>query len=422
MKVSVIIPIYNAERFLRDTLNDVVSQTLEDIEIICVDDGSTDSSEEIIRSFMERDSRVTLLQQQNLYCGVARNNGYAHASGEYICFWDADDRFAPESLECMYEQARKTDADICVCGVEDFDSETGICMPRTAYLNVKAAGSKQPFNKYDIPEHIFNFTSNHVWNKLFRRAFIEEHQLSFGTGDFSEETMFIQPALYYAERICYVDKVLIRYRVFNSSSAVMNTSARKVKYYKDLYNFYFFMKATGEFETFEVSILSKCLGSFLVDLEANMNFEQFSETYQDMKTRVFEDFGLLEKKEDFFRTKTNYRKMHNILKMEPGDYVLLYKLEQKRELLLRVEKQRAEKKRAQADVKKKQKQIERLEKELAAQRAQREALAVALRKSEEKLRAMHKSYSYRIGKVITFVPGKLKRLIKSLFLSRRKER
>ena len=90
-KVSVIIPVYNAEKYLRQCLDSVVNQTLRDIEIICVDDGSTDGSIEILREYEQKDSRVKVLCQKNQYAGVARNNGLSHASGEYVFFMDSDD-------------------------------------------------------------------------------------------------------------------------------------------------------------------------------------------------------------------------------------------------------------------------------------------------------------------------------------------
>ena len=115
IKVSVIITIYNGEAYLRQCLDSVCSQTLKDIEIICVDDGSTDSSWDILESYRAKDNRFKLYRQQNLYAVTARNNGKSHAVGEYLIFWDCDDFFELNALERMYEEAKSVDADICVC-------------------------------------------------------------------------------------------------------------------------------------------------------------------------------------------------------------------------------------------------------------------------------------------------------------------
>lgn len=99
IKVSVIVPVYNGEKHLEECLDSICNQTLKEIEIICVDDGSTDSSWEILNRYKERDDRIQLYRQQNLYAGAARNTGKAHASGEYLVFWDCDDFFHLEALE-----------------------------------------------------------------------------------------------------------------------------------------------------------------------------------------------------------------------------------------------------------------------------------------------------------------------------------
>ena len=105
-KVSVIIPVYNTEKYLRQCLDSVVNQTLRDIEIICVDDGSTDGSIEILREYEQKDSRVKMLCQKNQYAGVARNNGLNYASGEYVFFMDSDDYCCHELLERAVDRAK----------------------------------------------------------------------------------------------------------------------------------------------------------------------------------------------------------------------------------------------------------------------------------------------------------------------------
>ena len=115
VKVSVVIPVYNVENYLRESLDCVVNQTLRDIEIICVDDGSKDSSLEILQEYAQKDSRVKILTQQNQFAGVARNNGLKIATGEYIIFLDSDDIFDLQMLEKMYYRAVETSADVTVC-------------------------------------------------------------------------------------------------------------------------------------------------------------------------------------------------------------------------------------------------------------------------------------------------------------------
>lgn len=113
-KISVILPVYNGEVFLQDCLESLVAQTLRDIEIICINDGSTDSTDEILREFARQDSRIRILRQRNSGSGVARNKGIKIAKGEFIAFLDSDDRFyRNETLEIMYNTAKENGAKIC---------------------------------------------------------------------------------------------------------------------------------------------------------------------------------------------------------------------------------------------------------------------------------------------------------------------
>ena len=107
IKVSVIIPVYNAEKYLEECLDSLLRQTFTDMEIICVDDGSTDSSAEILKRFQEKDRRIRVLFQENQYAGIARNNGMKIAQGEYLLFLDADDFFEDTLLEKIYSQGKK---------------------------------------------------------------------------------------------------------------------------------------------------------------------------------------------------------------------------------------------------------------------------------------------------------------------------
>ena len=94
-KVSVIIPVYNVEPYLKQCMDSVVGQTLKDIEIICVDDGSTDGSLDILKEYATEDSRIQIIEQKNAGAGAARNNGMRHATGKYLSFLDSDDFFEP---------------------------------------------------------------------------------------------------------------------------------------------------------------------------------------------------------------------------------------------------------------------------------------------------------------------------------------
>ena len=123
-KVSIIIPVFNAEKYLEKCLDSLVNQTLEDIEIICIDDGSTDNSLEILKTYEQKDKRIKVLQQTNKKQGAARNYGIREAIGEYIGFVDSDDWAELDMFEKLYNKAISTDSDITMCKVIDYNENT----------------------------------------------------------------------------------------------------------------------------------------------------------------------------------------------------------------------------------------------------------------------------------------------------------
>ena len=114
-KVSVITPVYNVETYLRQCLDSVLNQTLRDIEIICVDDGSTDGSAAILEEYAAKDSRIKVVKQENAGAGAARNAGLSVAKGEWLSILDADDEFSPNMLSEMVEAGERNSADVVAC-------------------------------------------------------------------------------------------------------------------------------------------------------------------------------------------------------------------------------------------------------------------------------------------------------------------
>ena len=124
VKVSVIIPVYNSEQYLEECLTSLLHQTLEEIEIICVDDGSTDRSQMILAHFSKKDKRLHVLHQNNQFAGVARNHGVLLARGKYVCFLDSDDFFDRTLLEKAYTRAESSQSDIVLFGAQKYDTFT----------------------------------------------------------------------------------------------------------------------------------------------------------------------------------------------------------------------------------------------------------------------------------------------------------
>ena len=219
IKVSVIVPIYNAEAFLRPAMDSILDQTLREIEVICVDDGSTDGSLKIIKEYQKQDNRVRIATQNNAGPGMARNNGMRRARGEYIAFLDADDFFHPEFLMRMYETARKDDLDIAVGDYDLYHNDTANFRKNVTGEERGLLVPGRVTSKNDFPDQIFQMTDGYVWSKLFRHSFLMEKKLSFPEElRMFEDVYFVVTALSLAERIGKCEGVLIHHRVYSEQA------------------------------------------------------------------------------------------------------------------------------------------------------------------------------------------------------------
>lgn len=214
--VSVIIPAYNAADYIEQTLNSVCSQTLEDIEVIVVDDGSTDETRAIVSSFVERDRRVTLIEQANQFAGIARNNGMDKASGDYLYFLDADDYIEPDALENMLGAIRETGADIAIARSEGFDNQSS-----DKWL-IGGVLENIPCNRLvtqrEYAAHLFSSFIGWPWDKLFRKSFIDKTGLRFQALRTTNDALFVFGALAMASGVVGVDSVLFHHRSNNKIS------------------------------------------------------------------------------------------------------------------------------------------------------------------------------------------------------------
>lgn len=322
IKVSVIVPVYNVEEFLNNTLSDITGQTLQGIEIICVDDGSTDESCKIVEEWMTKDSRIQLFRQKNQYAGVARNNGLKQAHGKYVIFWDADDLFDVNALEVLYEKAEQENADICICGARKYDNEKEKYIPSNAYLKEELLPDKQTFNKFDVPEHIFNLTNNVPWNKLYRRDFILKNKLEYQAIKQANDTYFTIMALFLAERITYVKDVLIAYRINNKESLSGKASDTVFCAYDSWLYTKECIEKYPDFEQVRLSFLNRALSGFYYSLNIQSTFAAYEKLYHKLVQEGFHEFGLDECEEEDIYVSWMYQDLKKMYISQPGDFLV----------------------------------------------------------------------------------------------------
>lgn len=210
--VSIVVPVHNSEEHLRQSFESVRRQTMRQFELIYVDDGSTDSTREILSGFETLDTRVRVEFRDHCGAGAALNEGIALARGAYLLLMDASDLPDPVMLETMLRNAEKHDSDICVCRGRAFDEKTGQYASLPATCNLSFSEYCQPFSVNTEREAIFCFTSPDPWNKLFKTSFVRERGLGFQNLPNSNEICFTMLALVFADRVSAMECELISCR------------------------------------------------------------------------------------------------------------------------------------------------------------------------------------------------------------------
>lgn len=220
IKISVIMPIYNAGEYLARAISDVLSQTMSDsIELICVNDGSTDDSFDILEDIDHQDGRITLISEENFGPSVARNKGLKVASGKYVMFLDADDMFEPTLLETLYELAERDNLDVAVTGYDIYNDSQNRLFPATEEPNAAIFAGGVVTSKNEHPDHILSSTTGYVWNKLYRTSFLRDKKLAFDPDLYVfEDVHFVCCAMATAERVGMADGIHVHHRIYSEQS------------------------------------------------------------------------------------------------------------------------------------------------------------------------------------------------------------
>ncbi|MCD8260201.1 MAG: glycosyltransferase [Bacteroides sp.] len=216
-KVSVIIPVYNSEEFLVSTLNSVISQTLSELEIICINDCSTDRSAEILSEFACKDKRVVVYTNaENVGAALSRNKGLERATGKYVTFMDSDDRLEPDMYEALYREALRGGYDVVKC--DTFIHAAGKVTTPVYELDLTGKELRDrmialllyQFEEDDLPTCLW---LGGVWNKLYRRAFLCEINIFFlSEREFSgEDFLFNLSVLLKTDKIQLLRQPLYHY-------------------------------------------------------------------------------------------------------------------------------------------------------------------------------------------------------------------
>ena len=315
IKVSVIIPVYNGERYIRQTLDSVLAQTLKEIEVICVDDGSKDGSFAILKEYEEKDERVKAVTQENGGAGKARNTGLALARGEYLSFLDADDFFEPEMLEKGYEKAKAADADIIVWRCDRFLESQNLYQKVDWTLRMAELPPYRPMNYRNFTDNVFKIFVGWAWDKLFRKSFIDEYGLRYQQIRTSNDMLFVFTAIVLAKRIEVIDEILCHQRREDPNS-LSNTREKSWNcFHEALIALKENLARFHLYEELEQDYINYALHFSLWHLDT-ITGEKKTVLYRALKEEWFKEFGIEGKPEAYFYNKTEYKKYLQIVKDE----------------------------------------------------------------------------------------------------------
>ena len=205
INISVIIPIYNSEKYLSECLESIINQTFKDIEIICINDGSKDKSKQIIKQYAEKDKRIILINQKNKGAGPARDKGIEISKGEYISFIDSDDFFHFRTLEIAYTNIKKYNSDV-------------IRFQYYQFKNKKKLKINEKIESYNIK----NFSMSMgwccvVWNRLWKASIIKKYKIGFGKLKSGEDNIFNAKNFPFLNNIILLDVKLVYHRNVHKS-------------------------------------------------------------------------------------------------------------------------------------------------------------------------------------------------------------
>lgn len=309
--VSVIVPVRDGERHLRQALESIVAQTLTDLEVIVVDDGSRDATPAIIAEFAARDPRVRGLPGPATgSAGDARNAGLAVATGDYLAFWDADDQFGPTLLADLHARALADRADIVLTKFKVADERTGQAAPVDWGIRLEYFPEHNPVEPDEVGDALLIAVNPAPWNKLFRGDFVRQAGLRFQSLRRANDVYFTAMALARAERLSYLDGYAIEYRIGNEASLQATRDEAPLEFVEALAELRRGFKAIGGWPRLERALANLAVELSLTALRKATSLEAFTAVHQAVRDSVFPRFGVTGRPADFFLRRDYVRQVH----------------------------------------------------------------------------------------------------------------
>lgn len=326
--ISIVIPVYNSENYLKDCIDSILGQTYGDIEVICVDDGSTDSSLKILDCYGKQDSRLKVFSKEHVDgtgAGAARNLGLRQANGDYICFLDSDDFFERDMLKKAYEYLTKAEADIVMWDAWEYDMQKQCDKEMTRAINSYFLPNDiEEFSPSEYGDVLFQITAGQAWNIMLDMGFLKEKGLSFQETRYTDDILFTYTALTQAEKVAVIRERMVHYRTNFSSQQ----SSIRYQYLNIMYAGAAAVKeelaARGCFERFKATYYNRFMLHMMEFLDNQRDYEAFEKAYDMLNKKLKDELelsGYLElPREKIYRYK-DYVEFKRMQGKDAGEYL-----------------------------------------------------------------------------------------------------
>ena len=404
-KASVVIPCYNAEKYLPDTLDSALAQTMEDFEVVCVNNNSTDATPQILAEYTARDPRIRVLDESDPGEGPARETGRVAARGEWLYFLDSDDLMLPDLLQKAIARGENTDADLVIFKTFTYSDGIGETIPiewsfQTGWL----PSDDIAFDPHQHPERILNSFQNWVHNKLFRRSFVDTRGLEFQRVHRTADLLFTCSALTEATRIALLPEFLHKYRILNANSAMATSDSFPLDFYDAFVALRSRLEADGTWELYHDSFVNWAILSVISNVETARSLAGFKtivgKIRQEGGTRLDIATFPAEKCDDEWR----YQRMRDILELPMEDLLWTHYAD----LKIRhdaTERHASDRRQYVAEL---EGQLRGNEAEIAKLREELKARDETIDAKNAELTAIKNSASFKIGRTVTGPMRKLR--------------
>lgn len=332
--ISIIIPVYNAMTYLEECIFSIVHQTYSTLEIIFVDDGSTDGSIKVLEKYSLQDQRIKVIKKEHhdgTGAGEARNIGLKAASGMYVQFLDADDYFESDLVESLYLCTINNKTDIVMTNAWKVDCKSGVKSKYSELINENEIISNRVFSGRACSENLFQITNGTVWNMLFNKAFLDKNNIYFQEMRFTDDNLFAYTALASADRIIYCDLKKIYYRFLSDSSQ----TSKSLEYPEVLWKAGIALREElvkrGMYERYRLTFVKRYISHAMIFLNKQIeeNGKYFEYCFNKIKNDVWNELDIdfyienVENNLEFGRWKYNLKMIKKSSPKEFSDWFYL---------------------------------------------------------------------------------------------------